>query len=141
MPKTTKSGTVKKSDLPGPVRRSSKKARRTFAKTYDSAMETYQDEGRASAAAYASLKHSYEKVGDHWERKEKRGPSDARAEQGGPNPTGKSAGGVDANASKEHLLKLARRLEVKGRSTMTKAELVDALQQANDKANRDARTR
>ena len=34
MPKTTKSGKVKKSDLPGPVRRSSKKARRTFAKTY-----------------------------------------------------------------------------------------------------------
>lgn len=104
-------------------------------------MEAYQDEGRASAAAYASLKHSYEKVGDHWERKEKRGPSDERAEQGGPNPKGKSAGGVDANASKEHLLHLARRLGVKGRSTMTKAELVDALQQANDKANQDARTR
>lgn len=140
MPKTTKSGKVKKSDLPGPVRRSSKKARRTFAKTYDSAMETYDgDEGRASAAAYASLKHSYEKVGDHWERKEKRGPSDARAEEGGPHPKSESAGGVDTNATKEHLLKLARRLDIQGRSTMTKDELIDALQKANDKANEEAR--
>lgn len=138
MPKTKKSGKLKKSDLPSPVRRSEKKARRTFAKTYQSAMETYHDESRASAAAYASLKHSYEKVGDHWERKDERGPSDARAEQGGPDNSEESAGGVDANATKEHLLGLARRLDVKGRSTMTKAELVEALQKANEKANADA---
>ncbi|MFT3970143.1 MAG: Rho termination factor N-terminal domain-containing protein [Micropruina sp.] len=68
-------------------------------------------------------------------------PSDERAEQGGPNADGKSAGGVDANATKEHLLDLARRLKVKGRSTMTKDELVHALQKANDKANQHARTR
>lgn len=140
MPKTKKSK-LKKSELPGPVRRSAKKARRTFSKTYLSAMETYRDEGRASAAAYASLKHSYEKVGDHWEAKEEPGPSDARAEKGGLNNTEKSAGGVDANATKKHLLELARRLDVPGRSTMNKSELVEALQKASDKANEDARAR
>lgn len=140
MPKTKKSAKLKKSELPGPVRRSGKKARRTFAKTYVAAMDTYDDEARASATAYASLKHSFEKVGDHWEAKDEPGPSDARAEKGGLNSE-ESAGGVDANATKKHLLELARRLDVPGRSTMTKGELVDALQKANDKANEEARKR
>lgn len=138
MPKTTKRGQPIKDELPSPVQRSDKHAQATFAKTYDAAMEQYDDEGRANATAYASLKHSYEKVGDHWEAKDERGPSDARAERGGPNDE-KSAGGVDANATKQHLLELARRLDVKGRSTMTKAELVDALQKANEKATAKAR--
>ncbi len=46
---------------------------------------------------------------------------------------------MDANATKEHLMGLAKRLDVKGRSRMTKAELVEALQKANDKASREAR--
>jgi hypothetical protein len=46
---------------------------------------------------------------------------------------------VDANASKQHLYELATRLEVKGRSRMTKAELVEALQKANNRATAKAR--
>ena len=46
---------------------------------------------------------------------------------------------MDANATKEHLLGLARRLDVKGRSRMTKEELVEALHWANEKATREAR--
>ena len=46
----------------------------------------------------------------------------------------KTAGGVDAYATKAHLLNVAKRLEVKGRSKMTKAQLVEAV----DKANRGA---
>ena len=38
-----------------------------------------------------------------------------------------------ANASKKHLYELAQRLEIKGRSTMTKDELVEALQRANNR--------
>jgi Ca2+-binding EF-hand superfamily protein len=38
---------------------------------------------------------------------------------------------VDANASKAHLMELAKRLDISGRSTMTKDELVDALKKAN----------
>jgi len=45
---------------------------------------------------------------------------------------------VDANASKRHLLEVAKRLEITGRSSMTKAELVDAIQQANASASRKA---
>lgn len=137
MPKTNKDGSAKKSELPSTLERSSEKAQRTYAHTYDSALDQHDDEERAQRTAFASLKHTHEKVGDHWEAKEESGPSDASAEEGGLNarPT---AGGVDANATKEHLLHLARRLEVPGRSRMTKAELVEALQQANDRASRQA---
>ncbi len=52
--------------------------------------------------AYSALKHSFEKVGDHWEAKKRKGPSDKGAEGGGPRNSGPSAEGVDANASKKH---------------------------------------
>jgi cation transport regulator ChaB len=134
MPKTNKSGDPIKSELPSTLQRSGRKAQRTFAKTHDAAIEQYDgDERRAQQVAFASLKHSHEKVGDHWEPKEEYGPSDARAEEGGPDSDTPTAGGVDANASKQHLYELARRLEIKGRSTMTKDELVEALQRANNR--------
>lgn len=52
---------------------------------------------------------------------------------------GDSAGGVDLNASKAHLYDIARRLGVEGRSTMTKAQLAEAVQRANDRATAAAR--
>lgn len=131
MPKTTKSGTPKQDELPSTLRKSSAKAQRTFAKAHDSAADQYDDASRAHRVAYDALKHSYEKVGDHWEKKSENGPSDERAESGGPNAKGKTAEGVDANASKKHLLDLARRLDIRGRSTMNKSDLVTALEKAN----------
>ena len=134
MPKTTKGGTAKKRELPSTLRRSNAKAQRTFAKAHDSAAEEYGSEERAHRVAYAAVKHSFEKVGDHWEPKEAKGPSDKLAEGGAPRNTGPSAEGVDANASKKHLLDIARRLEVRGRSTMTKSELVEAIKKHNRRA-------
>jgi cation transport regulator ChaB len=137
MPKTTKGGEPKKNELPSTLRRSSAKAQRTFAKAHDAGAEQYGSEERAHRVAYAALKHSFEKVGDRWERKRRKGPSDARAERGGLHNPIPSAEGVDANASKRHLLDIARRLDVRGRSTMDKSELVDAIK----KHNRQARGR
>ena len=134
MPKTTKHGEPKQSELPSTIRRSGRKAQHTFAKTYDSAAQQYGDEERAARTAFAALKHTHEKVGDHWEQKEEYGPSDEQAE-GGVDTDRETAGGVDANASKAHLYDLAKRLDVPGRSRMTKDELVDALQKANDRAS------
>ncbi len=88
--------------------------------------------------AFSALKHTHEKVGDHWEPKEQAGPSDAQAE-GGYDTNRRTAGGVDANASKKHLMDIARRLDVSGRSTMNKEELVEAIQKANDRESRKAR--
>jgi hypothetical protein len=124
-----------KDEMPSTLQRSSKKAQRTWGKTHDSAVETYGEGERAHRTAYSSLKHSFEKVGDRWEPKEggHKGPSDKQAARETPRSTkgGETKGGVDANASKAHLLSLARKLDVKGRSTMSKSELVDALQKAN----------
>ena len=131
MPKTTKSGQAKKSELPSTLKKSPDKAQRTFAKAHDAAAEEYGEGERAYRTAFSAVKHSFEKVGDHWEAKDEKGPSDERADSGGPNPRGESAEGVDANASKKHLLDVARRLDVDGRSKMTKDELVTAIKKAN----------
>jgi cation transport regulator ChaB len=134
MPKTTKGGAPKKGELPSTLRRSDAKAQRTFAKAHDAAADEYGSEERAHRVAYSAVKHSFEKVGDHWEPKGKKGPSDQRARSGGPQASGESAEGVDANASKKHLLDVARRLDVPGRSTMNKSELVDAIKKRNRRA-------
>jgi len=131
MPKTTKDGRPKKNELPSTLQRSDAEAQRTFTKAHDSAAEQYGSQERAYRVAYAALKHSFEKVGDRWERKKEKGPSDARAERGGLHNPIPSAEGVDANASKSHLLDIARRLDVRGRSTMDKTELVDAIKKYN----------
>jgi cation transport regulator ChaB len=140
MPKTTKKGTAKQDELPSTLRRSPAKAQRTFAKAHDSAAQEYGDERRATQVAWAAVKHSFEKVGDHWERKAggRKGPSDAQA-KGGRTTDRQTKGGVDANAPKSHLLDLAKRLSVTGRSRMKKDELVDAIKKASDKKTADAR--
>src|ERR671912_946691 len=104
MPKTTKSGSAKLSELPSTLRRSPKKAQRTFAKAHDSAADEYGDERRANQVAWAAVKHSFEKVGDHWEKKAggKKGPSDAQA-AGGRNTNRKTAGGAAAKPDKDPL--------------------------------------
>ncbi|PZR53870.1 cation transport regulator ChaB [Xylanimonas oleitrophica] len=138
MPKTTRSGKPREDELPSTLQRSDDKAQRTFAKAYDSAMDEYGDEERAHRVAYSALKHTHEKVGDRWEAKDEAGPSDRQAE-GGAGTDRETAGGVDANASKEHLYDVAKRLDVPGRSSMSKDELVDAIGKANDKESRRSR--
>jgi cation transport regulator ChaB len=135
MPKTNTSGAANKDELPSTLQRSPDKAQRTFAKTYDSAVEQYGDESRAARTAYAAVKHGFEKVGDHWEPKDEQGPSDT----GGRGRRDDTAGGVDTNASKKHLYELAQRLDVSGRSSMNKAELVEALDKANQRESARAR--
>jgi cation transport regulator ChaB len=131
-----------KDELPSTLKRSPKKARETWVKTHDSAVDSYGEGERAHRTAFASVKHSFEKVGDHWEPKDGKGPSDERAKSSRRRSDDKqSAGGVDANASKAHLYDLARRLDVKGRSRMSKDELVQALQKASARETAKARKR
>lgn len=138
MPKTGKDDHAEQDELPSTLQRSGRKAQDTFSQTYDSAAEQYDDAGRAARTAYSALKHTHEKVGDHWEPKDEAGPSDRHAAGGRDDQHG-TAGGVDANASKQHLYELAQQMGVEGRSTMDKDELVEALQKANDAATRRAR--
>ncbi|MFI0349416.1 ChaB family protein [Actinomadura sp. 9N407] len=140
MPKTNPKGQAKKTELPDTIQRSDAKAQRTFAKAHDSAAEEYGEGRRAHQVAYSALKHTHEKVGDHWEPKAGggKGPSDAQA-KGGRNTSRKTAGGVDANSSKQHLYDVAKRLDISGRSSMTKNELVKAIEKANKRESAQAR--
>lgn len=117
---------VKKSDLPGTIQRSPDKAQRTYAKTLESAEEEYGKGERASRTAIASLKHSFEKVDDHWEAKDEKGPSDPGAKR--PGPSDDHAGGVDVEGhTKKELYERAKDLGVQGRSKMDKLELGQAI--------------
>ncbi|MFI1167566.1 ChaB family protein [Streptomyces sp. NPDC020801] len=137
-------------ELPPPLERSSRDARHTRIKAHDSAVEQY-GEGerthrvaygeRAHRVAYGALKYTHEKVGHHWERKERgrKGPSDPRSAK--PRGRGAHGGeGVGENASKEHPYDVAGRLDVEGRSRMSKAQLLDAVRRANRSRTRDSRS-
>jgi cation transport regulator ChaB len=131
-----------KQELPSTLERSPQKAQRTWIEAHDAAVKEYGEGERAHRTAFSALKHSFEKVGDHWEPKDKKGPSDSQAKKGGAPARrgGTTAGGVDANASKSHLMDVAKRLEISGRSRMTKDELVEAIQKANDRETAAARS-
>jgi cation transport regulator ChaB len=131
-------------DLPSTLRRSDEHAQAIFTETLNSAEETYGPGERARRTAFASLKHSYEKVGDHWERKERRGPSDPQAARGAPDcrPARPTAGGVDVEGhSRDELYDRARKLGVKGASRMKKADLAEAIDKANRRETAKSRER
>jgi cation transport regulator ChaB len=117
--------------MPSTVRRSSPRARRTWAKTHDSAVEQYGDGERAHRTAFSALKHSFEKKGDRWVAKDHKGPSDPRARHGGRRAragAGETFGGVDYEGnSRAELYERARKLDIGGRSRMSKRELARAI--------------
>jgi cation transport regulator ChaB len=123
-----------KEDLPSTLKRSPAKARRTYAKALDNAHKEYKgDEERAHRVAFSALKHSFKKVGDHWEPKSKKGPSDPQAAKSGAaarrsrTPT---AGGKDVGTTKQELMEEARKRDIPGRSRMSKDQLLRALRRA-----------
>lgn len=112
-------------EMPDTLKRSPAKARRTWAKAHDSAVETYGEGERAHRTAFAAVKHSFEKVDDHWEPKQEKGPSDPEGD--------KTYGGVDViGHTKRELYERAKRLDVDGRSKMTKTELAEAIAKKQD---------
>jgi cation transport regulator ChaB len=131
MPKMAKGNKVRRSELPDTLKRSGRKAQRTFAKTHDAAVEQYGEGERAHRTAMASLKHTHEKRGDRWVPKDTPGPSDPRSKKTTAQKRrgeGETFGGVDVEQNtKDELYERARRLGVDGRSKMSKRELARAI--------------
>lgn len=121
-------------DLPGTLKRSPEKAQRTYAKALDSAHETYEgDEERAHRTAFAAVKHSFKKVGDHWEPKDEKGPSDPQAARSGEEARSSdapTAGGAEVGTTRKELYEQARELDISGRSKMSVDELAEAVAKA-----------
>jgi cation transport regulator ChaB len=119
-----------KDEMPATLQRSPAKARRTWAKAHDSAVESYGEGERAHRTAFAALKHSFEKIGDRWQPKKQKGPSDPQAAKTGGKARkgGKTFGGVDVlGNTKQKLYERAKGLGIKGRSSMSKEELAEAI--------------
>lgn len=131
MPKMAEGNKVRRSELPDTLKRSGRKAQRTFAKTHDAAVEQYGEGERAHRTAMASLKHTHEKRGGRWVPKDRPGPSDPRSRKTTAQKRrgeGETFGGVDVEQSTKHeLYERARRLGVEGRSKMSKRELASAI--------------
>lgn len=117
--------------LPSTLKRSSAKAQRTWIETHDSAVKEYGEGARAHRTAFAAVKHSFKKAGDHWVAKDRKGPSDPRAANRGKaarRGKGESFGGVDYYGStRDELYRKAKRLHIAGRSRMDKKELARAI--------------
>lgn len=120
-----------KEELPETLERSPKKAQRTWIKAHDSAVETYGEGERAHRTAFSAVKHSFEKVGDHWEPKKEKGPSDPQAAKSGKRARagrGETFRGVDFHGNtKRELYERAKALGVEGRSKMDKKDLARAI--------------
>lgn len=127
-------------ELPATLRRSGEKAKRTWVKAHNSAVESYGEGERAHRTAWAALKHTHERVDDRWEPKDEPGPSDPRAARGGASARrgdGETFGGVDYEGStRQELYERARRLGVSGRSRMSKADLARAIARAQQARSR-----
>jgi hypothetical protein len=116
-------------ELPSTLRRSDAKAQRTWIKAHDSAVKQHGQGARAHQTAWAALEHNDEKIGDRWEPKSSSGRSN-------PPGRGHRAGratyrGVDFEGStRKDLYERARRLDIPGRSSMSKSELAHAIAQS-----------
>jgi len=117
-------------EMPDTIKRSPKKAQKIWTEVHDSAVETYGEGRRAHQTAFAALKHQFEKVGDHWEPKDHKGPSDPGAAKGAGRGRYETFGGVDVvGHTKEELYARAKELGIEGRSRMDKKELARAIAQ------------
>ncbi len=118
-------------EMPSTLRRSPPKAQRTWKKTHQHAVEEYGEGQRAHRTAFASLKHGFEKVGDHWAPKKRPGPSDPRSTKSTRQKRageGETFGGVDLYGhTRQELYQRARRLGVRGASRMAKKDLARAI--------------
>lgn len=117
--------------LPSTLQRSPKEAQTMFSKVLENAEKEYGPGEKASRTAFAALKHKFEKIGDHWEAKERPGPSDSRSRQSTADKRrgkGETFGGVDVEGhSRRELFARAQALRIPGRWGMSKEELARAI--------------
>lgn len=117
--------------LPSTLQRSPVEARRTFTETLRHAEQRHGPGARASRIAWGAVKHAFEKVGDHWEPKARKGPSDEQSALSGAAARagrGASAGGVDVlGHTRAELDARAAALGIRGRSAMNKTQLAQAI--------------
>src|SRR5258705_5704111 len=102
-------------DLPSTLKRSARRAQDTYAKAFDSAVATYGAGDRARRSALAAVRGSFKQTGNHWEPKATtRGSSNSQATRRSNSRPGRAVN-VDADANKDQLLNMARRMHISAR--------------------------
>jgi cation transport regulator ChaB len=66
VPKSSRYAPSPAGDLPDTLKRSPEEAQQTFTRALASAVKAYGEGDQAFQAAYAELKRTFEKRGDHW---------------------------------------------------------------------------
>jgi hypothetical protein len=66
VPKSSRHSLLPAGELPGTLKRSPEEAQQTFTRALASAVQVHGEGDQAFRAAYAELKRTFEKRGDHW---------------------------------------------------------------------------
>jgi hypothetical protein len=66
VPKSSRHSLPPAGELPGTLKRSPEEAQQTFTRALSSAVQASGEGDQALRAAYAELKRTFEKRGDHW---------------------------------------------------------------------------
>ena len=125
-----------RNDLPSTLKRSARRAQDTYTKALDSATASYGAGDRARRTAITAVKRSFDSIGDKWVPKAGKGPSSAQTGRRRSTRPASARGGIDANASKEHLMDVAGKMGISGRWRMNKADLVDAIRKTDNRSTR-----
>lgn len=137
MPQTTRQGQAKQSELPSTLRKSNTKAQTTFAKAHDSAVESYGAGRRAHRVACSALTQVTTRSATTVKARTTRGHR-----MGGPAVTTQMRKVPLRNelartpARSTCCRWRAHRLDIRGRSTMNKKQLVTAIEKEDRRETR-----
>jgi hypothetical protein len=112
-----------------PRRRSPKIEPSARVNTRSAPTDQSADAGAVHRTAYVPLKHDSERITERWARTGRKAGAGSSATVNRQS-VGKLVGGITPSATKQRLYKVAKRLAIKQRSTMTRRQLVDAIERA-----------
>ena len=112
--------------VPSTRRRSAEKAR-SVAGTGSRAEARPVEGGRDRRTAYVPLKHDSERITESWARTGRKTGLESVVTASRPS-VARLVGGIDPNATRGSLYKVAKRLAIKGRSSMTRRQLYEAIE-------------
>jgi hypothetical protein len=112
-----------------PQRRPAKIEPRARASIKPASTELSADAGSVHRTAYVPLKHDSERITERWARTGRKASAGSSATVNRQS-VGKLVGGITPSVTKQRLYKVAKRLAIKQRSTMTRKQLADAIERA-----------
>ncbi len=140
MPKTTQDRTAEEAGAAGNTAALAREGATDLAKAHDSAVEEYGEGSEHTGSRTRRSSTASRRSATTGSRRPRRGRRTHGRAAEARRPPAAPLRGVDANASRRHLYDIARKLDIHGRSTMNKGELVDAIEKENRRRSAAARS-